>query len=68
LLISNCVKSLVIKGSFASPEAIAHIAVQKYVMCIPLYRQEQAWKREGILLRTRTNRLQNEAKQAIMVA
>jgi transposase len=44
----------VIKGSFASPEAIAHIAVQKYVMCVPLYRQEQAWKRVGILLSRQT--------------
>jgi transposase len=44
----------VIKGSFASPEAIAHIAVQKYVMCIPLYRQQQEWKRAGILLSRQT--------------
>ncbi len=44
----------VIKGSFASPEAIAHIAVQKYVMCVPLYRQEQQWKRAGIPLSRQT--------------
>ncbi|MDL2327288.1 IS66 family transposase, partial [Ruminococcaceae bacterium OttesenSCG-928-A11] len=44
----------VIKGSFASPQAIAHIAVQKYVMCVPLYRQEQEWKRAGILLSRQT--------------
>jgi transposase len=44
----------VIKGGFASPEAIAHIAVQKYVMCIPLYRQQQAWKRASILLSRQT--------------
>ena len=31
----------VIKGGFASPEAIAHIASQKFVMSVPLYRQEQ---------------------------
>ena len=31
----------VIKGGFASPEIIAHIAVQKYMMASPLYRQEQ---------------------------
>ena len=31
----------VIKGGFASPEAIAHMAAQKFVMGIPLYRQEQ---------------------------
>lgn len=28
----------VIKGSFASPEAISHIATQKFVMGVPLYR------------------------------
>ena len=44
----------VIKGSFASPQAIAPIAVQKYVMCVPLYRQEQEWKRAGILLSRQT--------------
>lgn len=44
----------VIKGSFASPQAIAHLAVQKYVMCVPLYRQEQEWKRAGILLSRQT--------------
>jgi transposase len=31
----------VITGSFASPEAIAHIMTQKFVMGSPLYRQEQ---------------------------
>jgi len=43
-----------IKGSFASPEAIAHIMVQKFVMGIPLYRQEQDWKRQGVLLSRQT--------------
>ena len=43
-----------INGSFASPEAIAHIMVQKFVMGIPLYRQEQDWKRQGILLSRQT--------------
>ena len=40
----------VIKGSLASPSAVAYIMVQKYVMCAPLYRQEQAWEREGVVL------------------
>lgn len=40
----------VIKGSFASPETIAHIAYEKYVMGSPLYRQEQDWRRKGIIL------------------
>jgi transposase len=44
----------VIPGSFASPEAIAHIAVQKFVMASPLYRQEQEWARNGIPLSRQT--------------
>lgn len=44
----------VIKGGFASPETIAHIAVQKYMMASPLYRQEQEWKQSGILLSRQT--------------
>lgn len=44
----------VIKGSFATPEAVAHIMSQKFVMGIPLYRQEQEWKRHGIQLSRQT--------------
>jgi len=44
----------VIKGSFASPEAIAHIMCQKFVMSAPLYRQEQDWNRQGITLSRQT--------------
>jgi transposase len=44
----------VIKGSFASPEAIAHIMTQKFVMGSPLYRQEQEWNRSGIMLSRQT--------------
>jgi transposase len=44
----------IIKGGFASPETIAHIAVQKFVMASPLYRQEQEWKQNGILLSRQT--------------
>jgi transposase len=49
----------VIKGGFASPEAIAHIAAQKFVMGVPLYRQEQEWNRRGVDLsrQTMSNRL-----------
>jgi transposase len=55
----------VIKGSFASPEAVAHIAVQKFVMASPLYRQEQEWERNGILLsrQTMSNWLVKAAQQ-----
>ncbi|MDL2248354.1 IS66 family transposase [Tyzzerella sp. OttesenSCG-928-J15] len=44
----------VIKGSFASPEAVAHIITQKFVMATPLYRQEQEWNRQGIMLSRQT--------------
>lgn len=44
----------VIKGGFASPETIAHLASQKFMMALPLYRQEQAWKQNGILLSRQT--------------
>jgi transposase len=44
----------VIKGGFASPEAVAHIATQKFVMAVPLYRQEQEWNRQGINLSRQT--------------
>jgi len=44
----------VIKGSFASPEAIAHIMTQKFVMGSPLYRQEQEFSRNGIKLSRQT--------------
>lgn len=44
----------VIKGGFASPESIAHIATQKFVMGSPLYRQEQEWALSGIRLSRQT--------------
>ena len=44
----------VIKGSFAAPETIAHIMTQKFVMGIPLYRQEQDWNRNGIMISRQT--------------
>ena len=44
----------VIPGSFASPEAIAHIMTQKFVMASPLYRQEQEWARQGLRLSRQT--------------
>jgi transposase len=43
-----------IKGSLASPSAVAHIMTQKYVMHAPLYRQEQDWKRQGVYLSRQT--------------
>jgi len=44
----------VIPGSLASPSAVAHIMVQKYEMCVPLYRQEKSWEREGVYLSRQT--------------
>ena len=44
----------VIKGSFASPEAVAHFMTQKFVMGAPLYRQEQEFNRNGIMLSRQT--------------
>ena len=43
-----------IPGSYASAEAVAHIAVQKFVMGSPLYRQEQEWNRQGVMLSRQT--------------
>jgi transposase len=40
----------VIKGSAASPSSVAHIMTQKYVNAVPLYRQEQDFLMNGIVL------------------
>ena len=44
----------IIPGSFATPEAIAHIMTQKFVMGSPIYRQEQEINRKGIHLSRQT--------------
>jgi len=44
----------VIKGSYASPESVAFAAYQKFAMGVPLYRQEQDWERQGVLLSRQT--------------
>ena len=44
----------IIPGSFATPEAIAYIMTQKFVMGSPLYRQEQELNRKGIHLSRQT--------------
>ena len=43
-----------IPDSYASPEAVAHIMVQKFVMHVPLYRQEKEWNRAGVQLSRQT--------------
>jgi transposase len=44
----------VIRNSLASPSAVAHIMVEKYVKAVPLYRQEQSFLRDGIRLSRQT--------------
>lgn len=44
----------VIKGSLASPSVVAHIMTQKYVMALPLYRQEKDLERQGVFLSRQT--------------
>lgn len=44
----------VIPGSPASPSALAHVMDQKYVQGLPLYRQEQEFRRMGIDLSRQT--------------
>ncbi len=53
-IVKSPVDEPVIKGSFASPEIIAHIMTQKFVMGSPLYRQEQELKQRGIMLSRQT--------------
>jgi transposase len=43
-----------IPGSYASAEIIAYICCQKFVMGVPLYRQEQDWARRDVLLPRQT--------------
>ena len=43
-----------IPGGYASAEAVAEIAYEKYVMYSPLYRQEQEWNRKGVGLTRQT--------------
>ena len=43
-----------IPGSFATPDAVAHLMVQKFAMGSPLYRQEQELKRRGVPLSRQT--------------
>ncbi len=43
-----------IPGSFAMPETVPYIMANKFVLGVPLYRQEQEWKRRGIPLSRQT--------------
>lgn len=44
----------VLPGSLASPSAMAHVMSQKFVEGLPLYRQEEQWKRMGVGLSRQT--------------
>jgi transposase len=44
----------VVKGSIASPSAVAHIIVQKYINAVPLYRQEHEFAVNGFTLLRQT--------------
>ena len=44
----------VIPGSLASPTAMAYIMSQKFVDGLPLYRQEEQWKRLGLNISRQT--------------
>lgn len=43
-----------VHGGFASPMAAAHIMTEKFVRYMPLYRQEQYWKSQNIMLSRQT--------------
>lgn len=53
-IIKTLKEKVIIPGSFASPEAVAHIMTQKFVMGSPIYRQEQELNRMGIQLSRQT--------------
>lgn len=53
-IVKTPISEPVIKGGFASPESVAHILTQKYVMGVPLYRQEKELSRNGIKLTRQT--------------
>lgn len=43
-----------IKESITSADAVAQLMTQKFVTCVPLYRQEQEWNRQDIPLSRQT--------------
>ena len=45
---------MLLPGSFASAEAVAYLATQKFVMYSPLYRLEQEFNRQGLKLSRQT--------------
>lgn len=50
MMVKSPIPAPVIPHSYASPESVAHVIKEKYVNGVPLYRQEQEWKRLGLPL------------------
>lgn len=49
-MIKAAITEPVIPHSYASPESVAHVMKEKFINGVPLYRQEQEWKRLGLEL------------------
>jgi transposase len=49
-IVKATVPEPVIKNSIASPSAVAHVMSQKFINAMPLYRQEQDFRRSGFIL------------------
>jgi transposase len=54
MICSAPVPAPVLRHSFASPSIVAWIMYQKYMMSVPLYRQERDFKRMGVALKRDT--------------
>jgi transposase len=53
-IVAACMPTPAFPNSLASPSAVAHILVEKFVMGTPLYRQEAAFARLGVTLSRQT--------------
>jgi len=53
-IVKTAKESALLPGSFASAEAVAYLAAQKFVMYSPLYRLEQEFNRQGLKLSRQT--------------
>ena len=53
-IVKTAKESALLPGSFASAEAVAYLAAQKFVMYSPLYRLEQEFNRQGLRLSRQT--------------
>ena len=53
-IVKTAKEPALLPGSFASAEAVAYLAAQKFVMYSPLYRLEQEFNRQGLRLSRQT--------------